>query len=252
MGDMGMGMPPEGGAPMPPEAGGEAAPPAPAPGGAPPAPTAETLHRYYKTATQTMNEIAFNRTSLASLSEQQFSSATDKELNERFAVTGRAHVGELPEDLDPVEPWEYMPCGTPLNYLAKREIRTAKVKEKQVMHGYTGLEKQLYNIVMQMGTPFAFYAQYEAGPSKEYILDGAFPAIKLGVEADGEVWHNNNNKIQSDRQRDINLSRQGWTILRFTDKEIQRQPQDVAMVIKQAMQKLMQIHGFGNGSQQTL
>jgi len=85
----------------------------------------------------------------------------------------------------------------------------------------------------------AFYAQYEAGPGKEYILDGAFPQIKLAIEADGEIWHNNENKIKSDQHRDTNLSRQGWTVLRFTDKEIERQPKDVAMVIKQAMQKLL-------------
>jgi very-short-patch-repair endonuclease len=96
-----------------------------------------------------------------------------------------------------------------------------------------------------MNVPLAFYAQYEAGPSKNYTLDGAFPAIKLAVEADGEIWHNNPNKIAQDKQRDMSLAQQGWTILRFTDKEIEKQPQEVAMVIKQALQKLLGAHTGG-------
>ena len=137
-----------------------------------------------------------------------------------------------------------------MNYQAVKDCRFAKVKEKQVMHVYTGLERKLYQIVMQMGIPLAFYAQYEAGPGKNYTLDGAFPNIKLGVEADGEIWHNNPEKINGDKNRDANLARQGWTILRFTDKEIEKQPKDVAMVIQQAVHKLMGVYGFGK--QQTI
>ena len=103
---------------------------------------------------------------------------------------------------------------------------------------------------MSLNLPLAFYAQYEAGPGKVYALDGAFPQIKLAVEADGEIWHNNPNKIEQDKQRDINLSQQGWTVLRFTDKEIEKQPRDVAMVIQQAMQKLLA--NYGGGTQQTI
>lgn len=233
-GGMAGGMPGEMPGEMPggmPEVGGTTPPPPPA--------TAETIYQQYKFASQLMNEIYINRTTFANLNPQEFISEVDKELNAKLAVSGRGYGGELPENFEPTEPWSYDPVGIPLNYLATKEIRTAKVKEKQLIHGYTNLEKKLYQIVMSMQTPFAFYAQYEAGPSKEYTLDGAFPHIKLGVEADGEIWHNNPNKIQLDRTRDINLSRQGWTILRFTDKEIEKQPRDVAMVIKQAMQHLM-------------
>ena len=136
-----------------------------------------------------------------------------------------------------------------MNYDAVKLVKMAKVKQKQNIHGYTSLEKKLYQIVMQIGAPLAFYAQYEAGPGKEYILDGAFPQIKLAVEADGEIWHNNPQKIQSDKNRDVSISRQGWTILRFTDKEITKQPKDVAMVIKQAVQKLLGNYNTPSGQQ---
>ncbi len=220
---------------------------APAPA-APPA-TAEVVHKQYKFAANLMNEISFNRTSLASLSEREYISEVDRDLNQKSAVTGRAHVGEIPEDLEPAQPWNWHPIGEPMNYDAIKLVKNAKVKQKQNIHGYTSLEKKLYQIVMQIGAPLAFYAQYEAGPGKEYILDGAFPQIKLAVEADGEIWHNNPQKIQSDKNRDVSISRQGWTILRFTDKEITKQPKDVAMVIKQAIQKLLGNYNTPSGQQ---
>ena len=104
---------------------------------------------------------------------------------------------------------------------------------------------------MSMNPPLAFYAQYEAGPGMKYTLDGAFPAVKLGVECDGEIFHNSPTKINDDQIRDQNLARQGWTILRFKDKEIEKQPRDVAAVIQQALQRLLGSRG-GAEAQQTI
>ncbi len=236
-GDMGLGVP----APM-----GGGAPPA----GMPPA-TADAIYQHYKIASSLMNEISYNRTAMLRL-DRDYKNEIDRELNQRSAVTGRALVGEIPEDLSPDKPWNWVPIGDPMNYNAVKLIKTSAVKEKMTINGYTSLEKKLYQIVMQIGAPLAFYAQYEAGPGKEYILDGAFPQIKLAVEADGEIWHNNPQKIESDRQRDISIAKQGWTVLRFTDKEITKQPQDVAMVIKQAMQHLMGSIGNSGQTQQTI
>jgi len=230
------------GAPMPdagaPDAGGAMPPAAPAP-------TAKNLYKQYRFAAEIMNEIYFNRNTAAKMDTREFLNDIDRELNERFAVNGRGWCGEIPETLGEATPWEYTPTGEPLGYLAEKEVRTSAVQRKNIMHGYTGLEKKLYKLVMSMNVPLAFYAQYEAGPSKNYTLDGAFPAIKLAVEADGEIWHNNPNKIAQDKQRDMSLAQQGWTILRFTDKEIEKQPQEVAMVIKQALQKLLGAHTGG-------
>jgi len=229
------GAPPEGGAP------GTTPPP-------PPGPTADTIYKQYRFAAQLMNDIAYNQKSFESFREEQFISEVDRELNKKLVVSGRAWAGEIPEDLPKVQPWKWNGLGVPVNGHSDREIKTAKMKSKAPpVHGYTGLEKKLYNIVMSMSPPVAFYAQYEAGPGSSYVLDGAFPAIKLAVEADGEIWHNNPNKIQEDRKRDLSLAQQGWTILRFQDKEIEKQPRDVAMVIQQAMQKLL---GVYSGNQQ--
>lgn len=222
-----------------PEAGLPTNPADGAPAAAPVTPTAETLHAQYKFAANLMNEISINRKIIASLDDSKYKNVIDEEMNKKLVVSGRAHVGEIPEDLKPDNPWDFVSFGIPSNYHAMKEVTAANKKQKQNIHGYNNLEKKLYKLIISMNVPVAFYAQYEAGPSNNYILDGAFPAIKLGIEADGEIFHNNPEKIQKDRQRDISLSRQGWTILRFTDKEIEKQPKDVVMVITQALQKLL-------------
>jgi len=168
-------------------------------------------------------------------------------------VTGRGAVGDLP--LEPEGIFEILPTGPadggpfcqPINRLAMLEsiqrdkagmTRTAAKNEKKMVYRYTNLEQKLYNIVLRCSAPFAFYAQFQAGPGMEYQLDGAFPAIKLGVEADSETFHNSADKIAKDRQRDMRLATQGWTILRFTEEELNEHPQEVMNVIVQAIRRL--------------
>ena len=59
----------------------------------------------------------------------------------------------------------------------------------------------------------------------------------IGVEADGEIWHNNFEKITKDKKRDSELANNGWIILRFTDKELNDHPNDCLNVIMQAIRK---------------
>jgi very-short-patch-repair endonuclease len=61
--------------------------------------------------------------------------------------------------------------------------------------------------------------------------------VGIGIEADGEIWHNNFDKIAKDKRRDSELANNGWVILRFTDKELNDHPQDVLNVIMQAIRK---------------
>ena len=207
--------------------------------------TANTLHQLYKSASSISNEISYNRKVAFELRDDEYLNPIDKDIRGLSAVTGRGYLKDIPEDLPLVDPWVHLSSGVPLNYLASKHTKLGHVKDKQTVLTYTNLEKKLYKLIMSMNIPMAFYAQYEAGPSNEYRLDGAFPVIKLGIEADGEIWHNNQDKIQKDQNRDVSLSRQGWTILRFTDKEIEKQPNDVAAVIKQAVQRIMSNQGMG-------
>lgn len=177
-------------------------------------------------------------------------------------VTGRGSIGALDVDV-PDEIFEQLPSGpgdggpfcTAMNRLAIYELsvydkemgekgmtRLGAKKEVKQTYRFTSLEQKLYRILMQAGLPFAWYAQYLAGPITqhfEYQLDAAIPALKLGIEADGEIYHNNPEKIAKDRRRDSLLATQGWTILRFTETELNEHPEEVLKVTMQTIRRLM-------------
>ena len=102
---------------------------------------------------------------------------------------------------------------------------------------YTKLEKQLYSLLLSLNMNDPLYAQYSAGPTLDYQLDAAIPNLGIGVEADGEIWHNNFEKITKDKKRDSELANNGWIILRFTDREKNDHPQDVLNVIVKAIKQ---------------
>ena len=74
---------------------------------------------------------------------------------------------------------------------------------------------------------------------KPYSLDFAIPNVKLGIEADGEVWHSSNEQVMDDKKRDYLLAQRGWTILRFDDKTIDDAPQAVKSTIGTYLQKVL-------------
>jgi very-short-patch-repair endonuclease len=137
-----------------------------------------------------------------------------------------------------------------LNYEAQEELRLgslsddeyvrtviAKKTERPQPKMFTNLEKKLYSLVGSVNMPYPLYAQYSAGPTMDYQLDAAIPQLKIGLEADGEIWHNNQEKISKDKRRDSELASNGWIIVRFTDKEINDHPQDCLNVLIKAIKK---------------
>lgn len=55
---------------------------------------------------------------------------------------------------------------------------------------------------------------------KPYLIDIAFPSLKIDVEADGETFHSTEEQMASDRKRDDILRNKGWIVLRFSEREI--------------------------------
>ena len=77
---------------------------------------------------------------------------------------------------------------------------------------------------------------------QEYPIDFAIPNLKIGIEADGEIFHSSPKQITHDRERDKKLAHLGWTILRFKDDEIEDQIEQVMRtIVKTIMQKEMLI-----------
>jgi len=74
---------------------------------------------------------------------------------------------------------------------------------------------------------------------RNYALDFAFPHFKIAVECDGQIWHNQPEQIEEDKERDQLLAQRGWTILRFDDKTIGEAPQAVLSTIETYVKKAM-------------
>jgi len=248
-GDMGMGAPGMGLTPPPP--GGM--------GG--PMPMASSSTANYRLASTIVNDIYEDRikstNSLVNmrLAGRRFKSAAHEGfIRSLTPVTGRAFLGSMPEEYDgfggSINPQAFGGSNSsPLNFYAQkeysyyqtspetREVFAKKKFERPAPQMFTSIEKKLYGLLLSLNMPFPLYAQYAAGPTMDYQLDAAIPNMKIGVEADGEIWHNNPEKIAKDKRRDIELASNGWIILRFTDKELNDHPQDVLNVIMQAIRK---------------
>ncbi|GAA1362377.1 endonuclease domain-containing protein [Catellatospora chokoriensis] len=51
-------------------------------------------------------------------------------------------------------------------------------------------------------------------------VDFGFAEIRLAVEVDGRAWHSADDRFQRDRTRQNRLVRAGWTVLRFTWRDL--------------------------------
>jgi len=87
----------------------------------------------------------------------------------------------------------------------------------------------------------AIYPQYRVNAAgQEYSLDFGIPELKIGIEADGEVFHSSPKQVERDKSRDAKLQQQGWTIIRFTDTEIEGKGQQIVRtVLQEIMRKRM-------------
>ena len=251
--DGGMGMPPAPGAlPAPAGLG--------APAGLPALASVENPAEAYRLASTLIKQIydeqsdVYDERANTRIASARIKSAAHKDfLQHEYKVTGRGLVGPLPEMPEEmialIEPGPGFTVFTwPINAYAVNEyqglvsegkIITAKKKyPSQSIQLFTSWEQKLYNLILAQNIPFAIYAQYQAGPNNKYQLDAALPDIKLGIEADSRKFHANPTDIEKDKRRDMELASQGWTVLRFTEEELDNKQHEVVQVIFNAIKQL--------------
>jgi very-short-patch-repair endonuclease len=67
-----------------------------------------------------------------------------------------------------------------------------------------------------------FETQYKF---ENFVLDIAFPALKLAVEVDGDYWHSLPNIQEKDARKDAALEAAGWRVLHVPEWQIRQEPQ---------------------------
>jgi len=118
-------------------------------------------------------------------------------------------------------------AGTQLPKITKKG-KAGKQEEQQAppmkMIKLTKLEQQMYKTLQAMNVPYPLFAQFSVkvpGEDNPFVIDFAYPKVGIGVETDGEIWHQRDDFIQRDKIRDQKLANVGWRILRFREDAIE-------------------------------
>ncbi len=68
-----------------------------------------------------------------------------------------------------------------------------------------------------------------------FEVDLLWPAGRLVAEADSIGFHLTRAAMERDRARDAVLASAGYRVLRFTDRQVRRRPNEVATAIRAAL-----------------
>ena len=113
-----------------------------------------------------------------------------------------------------------------------------KAKSVKMPLALTKLESQMYNMLSGMKVPYNLYGQYKVqvpGQQFPFNIDFAYPAVGVGIEADGQKWHEDAESKARDKARDVKLANIGWRIMRFNENAIEDSPAEVQKVIYQQL-----------------
>lgn len=90
------------------------------------------------------------------------------------------------------------------------------------------LEDRLFQVLRRAGLPDPVRQYRVAG----VVLDGAYPHLRLGLEADSRIWHGGRLDVQRNSDKHNRLVAHGWRVLRFTWFDVTRQPGQVVAAVK--------------------
>ncbi|TES94424.1 MAG: DUF559 domain-containing protein [Candidatus Cloacimonadota bacterium] len=121
--------------------------------------------------------------------------------------------------------------------------RLMTAKEINELYYTSPIEEKLYEVIKKEKIPAERQLFVKEG-NKRYCLDfGIFcKGGKINVECDGEKYHSSKIAQTKDRKRNNELASSGWTVLRFTGKEINK---DAKACVKQIKKTIKTLEGIG-------
>lgn len=84
----------------------------------------------------------------------------------------------------------------------------------------TDIERKLRDALVSYGYRQGIDFAIQFPIRNSFILDFAFPKLRVAIEADGEPWHSNPISRRRDRFKDYILKKLGWNVIRFSGKDI--------------------------------
>ena len=99
------------------------------------------------------------------------------------------------------------------------------------------LEKRVAELLRRAGLPAAVFHYVVRTHAGLFLaeVDFAYPEIKLAIEVDGFGAHGTPRAMAKDFVRQNGLVPYGWRVLRFTWRQVTRQPEMVAKAIRDAL-----------------
>jgi very-short-patch-repair endonuclease len=86
---------------------------------------------------------------------------------------------------------------------------------------FTWIEQRMSLCLDKMGVQYV--SQY---PVLRYNLDFAIPELKIGIECDGEQWHQDKEK---ERIRQERLEKEGWSVLHYSGAQINQHIDEIEL-----------------------
>ena len=102
------------------------------------------------------------------------------------------------------------------------------------------LERRMSELLKRAGLPKAVFHYVVQTPSGLFLaeVDFAYPEIKLVIEVDGFDAHGTPRAMAKDFVRQNGLVPYGWHVLRFTWRQVTREPDMVAATIRRTIEAL--------------
>jgi hypothetical protein len=97
------------------------------------------------------------------------------------------------------------------------------------------LETLVLRLLSSAGLPAPVRQLEVTAGGRRFRLDLASPDLRLAIECDGFAHHGGRSAFEDDRERQNLLTLAGWTILRFTWRQVIRRPDWVAAQVRAAL-----------------
>lgn len=117
---------------------------------------------------------------------------------------------------------------TKQKHYTKQELEAMKPKKLVLNVPEQKVFRVLENMQKNGELRQPFVPQYRPFKERKFILDFAFPKLKLGIEVDGPL-HDTPDKINEDTEKDMYFQKMGWKLCRFKEEDINKHLDDIVI-----------------------
>ncbi len=122
--------------------------------------------------------------------------------------------------------------GHRINFLPTSERKFFNYTDVNFLFNGSRLEEKVFAMLNEGNIP-AEREWVETVYKNTYILDFAIfcKDRKIDVECDGDFWHDKPDRVHYDKNRNNELESHGWSVLRFTQERIEKEPEKVINIL---------------------